>query len=118
MLLALLTIVVSRLYRGFRHLAGTRHEVVVAGIAASLAAHLVWSMADTWAQGLTPTVSFWVLLALAVCVPNGRLVSPSSEAEPVRTLAGPVANSVAVRAERRPSRAARSRRSRDRVSRE
>lgn len=118
LLLALLTIVVSSLYRGFRHLAGTRHEVVIAGIAASLAAHLVWSMADTWAQGLTPTVSFWVLLGLAVCVPSGRLVSPPSEAEPDRTLVEPVASGVAVRAERRPSRAAQRRRSMDRVSRE
>lgn len=113
--LALLGMAILTVARALHHLAGTSREVIAAGLAAALLGHLLWSMADTMPQGLTPTVLFWALLGLALGLPTGRPATRPAAAkiEPPPPVAA--TSHVAAPSGRRPSKAALRRRARTRI---
>jgi hypothetical protein len=62
----------------------------VAAVAGALTAHLLWGQNDIFSLGLRLGVFFWILLALAVCLPTSRSadVDEAPEAAPPPRPAG------------------------------
>jgi O-antigen ligase len=82
LLVALLAMAVVHIARALRATWRGPHQGLAAAIGGALAAHLLWSQNDILGLGLRLGAFFWVLLAMAVCLPTSRSADPDSASEP------------------------------------